>query len=173
MPFVINEPVLSCCGLPRDKCRCRKVTEGATIKNNSLAYENHSIVSNQSNTLVANRSCCSNPHNLCPDCARAAGVVDNHDLLPLTHPTCVENDPSYFARGHHAGIKPPEEPAYQFRERTFEDLRLRNDPVPKAPPPYYDSQGTLTTNLPPVDKHNILPLPTIDWAAEARARRQK
>ena len=137
------------------------------------------IVSNATNTVAPNRTCCSDPHHLCAPCAREAGVVDCNDIIPIPTINWAEeqaqrlaNRPSYHGKSSLPRGTKTEEPAPMFAPRHFEDVLQAAEPVPKATPTYYPSQGTLVTNLPDV-KGDVLPTSEQMWAEAIEEDRRR
>ena len=152
------------------------------MPNERFYYENHSIISNQSNTIVPNNSCCSNPHNLCIACARSAGVVDNRDILPDPSRLWEEareedrkrlaGNANYFGKASLPPDTEPVEPPPMFAPRHFDDVLLAAEPVAKAPSPPDPRSSKFVTNLPDV-KGDVMPSSAAMWAqviAEDRRR---
>lgn len=165
MSLVINSPVRSCCGMPSGECRCRESKEEETLSNNDkrkILLKLQSLLESGPNTMESDE-----------------GIKNN--IIPIETIDFAEEQAARIANQQsYVGKSPPppsaqieEPPPYQFHERLFGDILASNEPVAEEPKPYYQpSDGRLVANLPPVEG-NIIEIPRIDWAAEARLRRHK
>ena len=157
MVFVINEPTMSCCGMPTGQCRCKETTQ------TELRKRIHDIVDKRARQIVSERPT-----------TEADSLRNNVIPMPAINWEAEQKArlQSYLGKGTlPAGAKVEEEEPAPFVERTFSDL-LRAESVPKAPPPPDPRYSPLVTNLPDV-KGDVLPTASAMWAEAVEEDRRR